>query len=307
MLPISSAGLFLTSLVQAQIDQGVIQGSAIGYVLHAIPYQLYTLLILLSVPLLALLQHDFNPSVHITEPTHTQSLFNKPNTVEPGSFPLDAPNAHSLWLSMAPLYLLVLSIVLMAAVTGNISQAIYCSGYVSLLGSLCVFCAAGIPLSHSLKWVMEGAKGIFPAVCILLLAFTFSRVIGSLGTGEVIAQLVSGNVAPLYLPAMIFLTGMAISFSTGSSGATVSILLPIVIPMAVSMDFSVPVVIGAVISGAVFGDQSSPISDSVIVAASAAACTPERHFNTQLPIVTKAAAVALTGYFVLGYLNALIQ
>ncbi|EAS41164.1 hypothetical protein C9J48_00660 [Photobacterium profundum] len=74
------------------------------------------------------------------------------------------------------------------------------------------------------------------------------------------------------------------------------IVIPIALPMAAQMGLSLPLIIGAVISGAVFGDQSSPISDSIIMASSAAGCSPESHFRTQLPITLNIATMAFVSY-----------
>ncbi len=291
LLPISSAGLFLTGLIQSQIEQGVIVGSALDYVVQAVPYQFYTLIVLLSVLLLILLPFDFKYA--------SKSVQFEETMLEHYS----GSERISFWVSLSPLYLLIASIVITFVTLGDMSQALCLSGFVALVGSTCIFEANSIPLGQSIRWAAGGAIRILPAVCVLLLAFTFSRTIGSLGTGEVLAQLVSGNIPHQLLPAMVFLIGMAISFATGSSGATVSILLPIAIPMTVTIGLPPPIIIRAVISGAVFGDQSSPISDSVIVASSAAECSPEHHFKTQLPIVTTVASLALLGFVLAGILN----
>ncbi|ROV59720.1 sodium:proton antiporter [Vibrio ponticus] len=286
LLPISSAGLFLVGLIQTQIDQGVIDGVSLDYVVQAMPYQFYTLLVLLSVPLLAVFQHDFK-------------LAQQPGSAEQRALPQSAPIVP-LWVGMSPFYLLIMTIVIVVALGGDISKAIYCSGYVALIGSAILFHVNDVPYKQSVSWMVSGAIRILPAVLILILAFTFSHVIGQLGTGQFLAELLTANLAVSLLPCLIFLIGMMISFATGSSGATVSILTPIAIPIAVQMGFPVPVVIGAVLSGAVFGDQSSPISDSVIVAASAAQCSPESHFRSQLPIVASVALVAFGGYLGVG-------
>lgn len=286
LLPISSAGLFLVGLIQTQIDQGVIDGVSLDYVVQAMPYQFYTLLVLLSVPLLAVFQHDFK-------------LAQQAGSAEQRALAQSAPIVP-LWVGMSPFYLLIMTIVIVVALGGDISKAIYCSGYVALIGSAILFHVNGVPYKQSVSWMVSGAIRILPAVLILTLAFTFSHVIGQLGTGQFLAELLTANLAVSLLPCLIFLIGMMISFATGSSGATVSILTPIAIPIAVQMGFPVPVVIGAVLSGAVFGDQSSPISDSVIVAASAAQCSPESHFRSQLPIVASVALVAFGGYLGVG-------
>ena len=291
LLPISSAGLFLTGMIQYQIEQGVITGSAFDLVVKAVPYQFYTVTILLSVLLLSVLPFDFK---------HTSRHSNVESTVQEANS--DSAH-HSLWVSLSPLYLLITSIIITLVIWGDMSQAIYISSYIALIGSAIIFKANSVTFRQSAQWALNGALHILPAVCILLLAFTFSGIIGTLGTGELLAQLMSGSISHQLLPAMIFLIGLVISFATGSSGATVSILLPIAIPMAVTMDSHLPMIIGAVISGAVFGDQSSPISDSVIVASSAAECSPERHFKTQFPIVVWVAVIALLSFVAVGTLN----
>lgn len=291
LLPISSAGIFLTSLIQVQIEQGIIEGVATQLVMDSVHYQFYTLFILLSVPLLSVLPHDFKYE-------------QEKSTIQVVETHIEQSNpSHPLWVLMAPLYLLILSIVTIATVTGSgnpingdISNAIYWSGYIALVGSALLYRLSGIKFNQTLRWVFQGVIQILPAVIILTLAFTLSHVIGELSTGNYLAQIMVGHISEKTLPAIIFLIGIAISFATGSSGATVSILIPIALPMAAQMGLSLPLIIGAVISGAVFGDQSSPISDSIIVASSAAGCSPESHFRTQLPITLSVATMAFISY-----------
>ncbi|MGF1861677.1 Na+/H+ antiporter NhaC family protein [Photobacterium profundum] len=299
LLPISGAGAFLTSLLNAQIDQGVLPGQPMSYVFNAIHYQFYTILVLLSVPVLALMKHDFpskSPMTMTKDSVQTKDLSNS--------------KAITVFILMLPIVILLISIFFIIVITGdgnplkgNISDAIYWGGFIALIGSGLVYRLVGIAFSHYMNWVIAGFKQILPAVIILVLAFTLSNIIGQLGTGTYLASLLAANLPSEFVPAIIFVLGMTISFSTGSSGATVSILTPIAIPMAISLGVDVALVIGAVISGAVFGDQSSPISDSVIVASSAANCQPEQHFRTQLPFTLGFAALSFIGYIIVGSMS----
>jgi len=142
---------------------------------------------------------------------------------------------------------------------------------------------------------------MLPAAIILTLAFSLSRVSSELGTGKYLASIFSSELPLTFVPVSIFVLCILISFSTGSSGATVSIMTPIVVSLAVSIGVAVPIAIAAMISGAVFGDQSSPISDSVIVASSAADCSPEKHFATQLPYTLTVALLSFVFYLVVGF------
>ena len=109
---------------------------------------------------------------------------------------------------------------------------------------------------------------------------------------------------PGWLPAVTFLLGAVISFSTGTSWGTMAILMPLVIPVAVGMpdgaDTILVPTIGAVLAGAVFGDHCSPISDTTIVSAVSSDCDPMAHVRTQMPYALMAAAITV----LLGYLPA---
>ncbi|MEJ6122911.1 sodium:proton antiporter [Vibrio sp. 2-Bac 85] len=297
LLPISGAGVFLSSLLAHQVESGVLTGKPMDYIFGAIGYQFYTLLVLASVPLLALWNHDFKS---------TRSSIEQEPALENQRIQTPIVSAPIVIL-MLPLILLLGSIITITLVTGNgnllkgdVGNAIYWSGYISLLGSALAYRFFDIAFSQYMNWVLEGFKQILPAVLILLLAFTLSNIIGQLGSGSYLAGLVSGQFPPWIVPTMVFIIGMLISFSTGSSGATVSILIPIGVSMAINMGIPIPIMIGAIISGAVFGDQNSPISDSVIVASSAAGCEPVLHFRTQLPFTLLFAGLSIIGYLIVG-------
>lgn len=129
----------------------------------------------------------------------------------------------------------------------------------------------------------DGALKLFPIALILLFAFAIGEVITSLKTGQYLASLVNENLSIYLLAGVIFLLGAIISFSTGTSWGTFSIMIPVAVPMAVAMDANIALCIGAVISGGVFGDHCSPISDTTIISAMASDCELIEHVNTQLP------------------------
>jgi Na+/H+ antiporter NhaC len=83
------------------------------------------------------------------------------------------------------------------------------------------------------------------------------------------------------------------AFATGTSWGTFSIMIPVAVPMAVGMDANVALCIGAVISGGVFGDHCSPISDTTIISSMAADCEIVEHVKTQLPYALLSGFIAL--------------
>jgi len=93
------------------------------------------------------------------------------------------------------------------------------------------------------------------------------------------------------------------AFATGTSWGTFSIMIPIAVPLAVGMDANVAIVIGAVISGGVFGDHCSPISDTTIISSMAAGCDHIEHVKTQLPYALFSGTLALGMFIVAGVLT----
>lgn len=158
-----------------------------------------------------------------------------------------------------------------------------------------------------------GVKHLLGPVLILVGAWMLSSTLSALGTGELLGALI-GAWAPLgLLPMLIFLFGAVISFSTGTSWGTMGILMPLAIPLiakhpgAAEMDLTLlapyfAAAVGAVFSGAVFGDHCSPISDTTIVSSIACDVAPHDHVRTQLPFaLMSAAAAALLGFLPVGF------
>ena len=100
---------------------------------------------------------------------------------------------------------------------------------------------------------------------------------------------------PLFIPAIIFLIASLISFATGSSFGTMSIVYPIVIPfvwellehsVGISSSMEIEILyatISVVLAGSVFGDHCSPISDTTILSSLSTNCNHIEHVRTQLP------------------------
>ncbi|MEA3370847.1 MAG: Na+/H+ antiporter NhaC family protein, partial [Campylobacterota bacterium] len=80
-----------------------------------------------------------------------------------------------------------------------------------------------------------------------------------------------------------------------------SIMIPVAVPMAVGMDANIALCIGAVISGGVFGDHCSPISDTTIISSLATECDVVEHVKTQLPYALISGVVALVMFIVFSF------
>lgn len=151
----------------------------------------------------------------------------------------------------------------------------------------------------------EGFKAMVPAIMILVCAWTLNSMTGSLGAKIFIAQLIEGSAGALqaFLPAIIFLIAVGLSFSTGTSWGTFGILIPIVLSVFGATDGTLTIVaVSACMAGAVCGDHCSPISDTTIMASAGAQCNHINHVSTQLPYALMVAGVSFVCYLIAGFL-----
>jgi len=149
----------------------------------------------------------------------------------------------------------------------------------------------------------EGVRTMVSSMMILVLAWSLGGVCRyMLGTGAFVSgALTAVGVSLDFLPALIFVVAAFIAFAMGTSWGTIALLMPIVLGVFPESDPMFLVGIGSALAGAVFGDHTSPISDTTILSSAGAECNHLRHVATQLPYASTVAVVCLIGYFVAGF------
>ncbi len=179
-----------------------------------------------------------------------------------------------------------------------------------MLGSACTFIITIVYflLRRVLKFqdimscLPEGFKAMVPAILILVFAWTLKAMTDSLGAKEFVEGVVYNSAAgfKVMLPAIIFVIGCFLSFSTGTSWGTFGILIPITISVfPITTPIGI-VCVSACMAGAVCGDHCSPISDTTIMASAGADCDHINHVNTQLPYAITVAGVSFVSYIIAG-------
>jgi tetracycline resistance efflux pump len=149
---------------------------------------------------------------------------------------------------------------------------------------------------------LKGAGGLMSLALVLLLALAVAAVANELGTGVYIAGIAADYLPPPVLLPLVFLTAAGIAFSTGTSWGTFAIMIPIAVPAAQALGMPPEPFVAAALSGGIFGDHASPISDTTIIASMAAATDHIDHVRTQLPYALIAGSVAVAAFAVTGAL-----
>lgn len=287
LIVLNGWGALLLGLIATQISQGTLQGDGVDILLNAVAHNFYAMSALLVT--FVAIWFDINiGAMKRAKPAKELAHLSTISTVTP------------LYM-LLPIIAMIASVFLFLYATGggNIlkgsgSSAIFYTMLTTLLFMYLLYVPKKVMSAKEYGvTAFRGAKKLFPIAFILLLAFAIGKVTNELRTGEYLATLLNGNITVLLLPALIFLLSGVISFSTGTSWGTFSIMVPIAVPLAVSMDADIALAIGAVISGGVFGDHCSPISDTTIISSLASECDVIEHVQTQLPYALISGVIAL--------------
>src|SRR5690606_15061192 len=121
-----------------------------------------------------------------------------------------------------------------------------------------------LKLGEALEAWLNGLRAMLLAIVILVLAWGLGGVTEALGTGPYLSGLLQDTLPLGLLPVIVFITGAAISFATGTSWGTMAILFPVTIPLAVAMGAGVAFDGGAHYSSRL-GVISSVVAGSLLV------------------------------------------
>lgn len=312
LIPFIGWGVYIMGLIRAEFDNIGIMESDYTTFVQAIPFQIYAILAIIMIPLVAVTKLDFSQMKKAelrTERSKAAFTFDLEEKEEqtPG---YSKKNAKPI---MVVLPILVVFVTLFGTlaplgfpfkkVDGNEFRVALTMGYffgaVVLMAFICFFKV--MKFRDTFKIYVDGMKGMTDVAVTLVLAWSLGKMISGLGTAEFIVQLLqSMKFAAALIPAAIFLFGAFVSFSTGSSWGTFAIMMPLAIPMAQAFGIPFYIAVGAVLSGGLFGDHCSPISDTTILSSTGAECDLVEHIKTQLPYAVVNGSIAFVAYIIAG-------
>lgn len=150
----------------------------------------------------------------------------------------------------------------------------------------------------------NGIEAMIGPIIVLILAWMTGELIGELGTGELLGEMVkNSNIEAAFLPAIVFIVACVMALTTGTSWGSFGILVPIAGNIIITLEAPelLLVTIAAVLAGGVFGDHCSPISDSTILSSTGSGSDHIVHVITQIPYAVIAAVISLISFLVVGF------
>ena len=331
------------SLISEGFETIGVEASGFGVFLQTIPYRFYNILILAFIVITTITLREFGP-MRKAEIAARKSKDLAGEEVVATSSHMDELEPKegvklSIWNAIVPIGALIISSVvafyysgystimagddtaIQAIITNSplsfkailetfaasdASVALFQSAlFASVVAIIMSVCKKIFTISEAIEAWVDGMKGLIITGVILILAWSLGSVIKELGTAQYLVEALNGAIPAFLLPSLIFVLGAVISFSTGTAYGTMSILMPLAIPLAYKINPEMSFVIvstSAVLTGAIFGDHCSPISDTTILSSMGAGCNHIDHVKTQMWYALFVAAITiLFGYIPAGF------
>ncbi|WP_349292266.1 Na+/H+ antiporter NhaC family protein [Halobacterium zhouii] len=306
------AGFEAAEFTAAQLDV-----TAFGLFLQSIPWNIYCFMAFFMVGFIALTQRFFGPMLDAEWRARSTG-----KTIDEDATPLSDVSADvgepseknpSLVNFFVPiLALLVVGLVSMWWLGGGYRPGVGVATAfqetdvaLGLLYGAFAFMVTGfagalvyrtMDLEEASDTIIDGFKTMNIAIAIIVLAWAIGLAAERVGTAQFIVDTMVGSGVPgSFLPLIIFIAAMFVAFTTGTSWGTMAILTPLAIPLGYRLvgPSILPVLVGVLFSGAIWGDHSSPISDTTVMSSIFAGSDHIDHVTTQIPFAGTAAGVTI--------------
>ncbi len=327
LAPISDWAGFQTNTIAIALTAfGSLGVSAYTLWLRSIPYMFYCWFAIAMVFIIALTGYDFGSMKKAELRARIDGKVLADDAVPAGNVEAEVGEVKdkhlSIWTFIVPVVALIGTALFGMWYTGGATEA---ESFAAALGDsdtaiallwgafamtiICIFFGLIwkiMTFKEMMDTFMQGAKTMFVAFLLMVFAWALKAACDAVGTADYTVGLVLPLVenAPLILPIVVFLVCMLLSFGLGTSWGTMAIITPIALPLVLhvtnmEVNSLVYATIGAVLSGSIFGDHCSPISDTTIVSSTFAGSDHMAHVTTQIPYAFTAAGVSIIGYLLM--------
>lgn len=307
LAPISS----WASAIAGSIGEGLKTTSteAFGYYIQTIFCNFYPILLLLFVIATSVLGIDmFGLFKHEKHAIQTGDVTGGLETAKSEEV-TNSSSKGAIWDLIVPLAVLIASCCTLlllkkdGAAMFDTNTALAMGGCIAIVSCFILYLPRRLmTLKEFTSCFGTGFKSVAEVIIILAFAWTLAAVCEAMHLSEFVTAFAywMGDAKSL-LPAIFFIVSMGTAFATGTSWGTFGIMVPIVVPMGQQIGPEMMILtIAAVLSGSVFGDHVSPISDATILSAASCRCNHLGYVKAQFPNALIIAAITFVTYLVSG-------
>ncbi|MBS7298151.1 MAG: Na+/H+ antiporter NhaC family protein [Eubacteriales bacterium] len=296
--------------------------SGIELFVRAIPYNFYSLLMIVFVVAITLMKFDYGPmKLHELNAMTKGDLYTSgtDNIEKAGAEDIN-PKGKVIDLILPVIVLVIVSVLGLLYVGGFFAGDDFITAFgntdatvglpwgalIALVITIIYLIARRvITFKDAMAAIPNGFKAMVPAIMILTFATALKNMTGLLGADVYVDTLMKSAAGGLanFLPAIIFLVACALAFATGTSWGTFGILIPIVATIFNPSSELLIIGMSACLAGAVCGDHCSPISDTTIMSSAGSQSNHVNHVSTQLPYAITVALISFVVYLLAAFIQ----
>ena len=297
LLPFSTWAVFYASLFYEQESVQAISGvtNAMSAYVKAIPFCFYPIVALVVVFLFAM---GWMPKLGPMKKAYKR-------VEETGKVYSDASRKYNhdeyegdedgnIWNFLIPMGVLVG----VAVVTGDILVAVI----IALIVCFVMYVPRKIiSVDGFLSSMIRGFGDMLPTLTMLLVTFVLKDISGQMGMTEYIIELAEPLLFASIFPAMVFLLGAILAFTTGSDWGMSSIITPIVFPLGAALGANPVLIMAAIISGGTSGSHACFYADATPLPSQSSGVENMEHALSQIPYVIIASVISVACFVVAGF------
>lgn len=330
-----AAALFISDWIAYQISmigQGLDQAgidsiTPVSAYIRGLPFNMYSIFTLIFVGILMYTGRDYGPMLKAEVRALTTGQYTKPESSpmldvgnELGIPKQTKPMIRSFVLPIALAFIIIIGGIAYTGLsnpdrvgTGIMSVLDACDAQLALYWGAFGMAVTGIVIAlvskimtfeETMNTIVDGFKLMALTGAILVLAWSLGSVTKSMGLGDFVATYIGGSIPTGFLPLLVLACSILVAFATGTSWGTMAIMTPLAIQLGYALtgdvNFSVGMC-GAVLSGAILGDHSSPVSDTTVMASIFSGADHIDHVATQLPYALTVGGVVGLMYLIFGF------
>ena len=298
LLPFSTWAVFYASLFYEQESVQAISGvtSAMGAYIKAIPFCFYPIVALIVVFLFAMgWMPKLGPMKKAYKRVEETGKVYSDASRKYNHDELEGEEDGNIWNFLIPMGVLVG----VAVATGDILVAVI----IALIVCFVMYVPRKIiSIDDFLSSMIRGLGDTLPTLTMLLVTFVLKDISGQMGMTEYIIELAEPFLFASIFPAMVFLLGAILAFTTGSDWGMSSIITPIVFPLGAALGANPILIMAAIISGGTFGSHACFYADATLLASQSSGIENMEHALSQIPYVIIASVISVVCFVVAGFI-----
>ena len=311
-------GAYILNILQQQLEIIGVEKNGIIAFNEAVPFMFYTIGAVIFVYFIAVTGFDYGPMMKAEKRAQEEGkLVADGDATEKLLRTVEIPEGATPKLSSMLVPIAVLVIVIFAGLlwTGGFpkvgigeamanaasTKSLVVAFFVASIVAACYTIKDKVyTVKEAIGAFMTGIGQMMETCCILVLAWSIGSVCTAVGTTNYVISITEGFLTPAMMYVVLFLVCALTAFCTGTSWGTFAIYLPISVPLAAAIGAPIAPAVGLVVSGGIFGDHCSPISDTTVLSSMGSSCNHIAHVSTQLPYAVTVAAAAAIAYLFVG-------